>query len=343
MRHEISSNREAIGKRLFQSTINNEPVKTFSYDKSLIALSSSWPNLVADLGMHIGRFSTVLDTLPQPPLVSVNGQWVQIIGNTNLGDFTVYMPSKAAAAFLQLAHDDLDITSLEGGDAALIFEHILTGYILNFEEMLGTSIIIETITDVTRPVSANLLGFILPIDGENHACALQLGGQLYKAVEILVAPHCFPEEKQLDEKMIVHLGPVVLPARQAYLARIGEMINCGVQPSDIIKGFLMRSDGRYYPIHIEDERVEIVGELSDPVRLDEANRDNVFVTFGLGEVSLTAFQRKGLSQGSSLNVTRLPNNQANIYYQLRPFGQGHLAIHGQSLAVALDNVGAFVA
>lgn len=343
MRQELSTGNTNAGKRLFQSTINNEPEKKLSYNRSLIALASSWGGLIADLSLQIGNLSTVIEPLSQPPIVPGNNQWVQVIGHCSVGDFKIFMPSETAATFLQLSHQDLDISKLEGGDAALVFEHLLTDYIYKIEAILGTSFIIETVTDVAGPVDGELLGFEFKINGTPHTCALSLTGQLHEAVEHHVAPYSFIEEKLIDNKMLVHLGPVVLPSRQAYLARIGEMINCGVQPSDVIKGVLMRSDGKYYPINIEDERIEIIGELSDAVNFNDMNKDNVFVTFGLGEVSLTAYERSTIGKGTLINISRLPKNAVNIYYQMSPFGKGHLSILESNLAVTLDSVGAFVA
>ena len=73
------------------------------------------------------------------------------------------------------------------------------------------------------------------------------------------------------------------------------------------------------------------------------NKDNVFVTFGLGEVSLTAYERSTITTGTLINISRLPKNAVNIYYQMSPFGKGHLSILESNLAVTLDSVGAFVA
>lgn len=343
MRQEISKGKISSSKKLFQSSAPTVKESRFSYDKSLIALSSSWGGLIADLGVQLGDFYTIIDTLENPPGIPLNGNWVQIVGRSELGGFTVYMASEVTAVFLQLTDQELDISKLEGGDAALILEHLFTNQLTRLEAILGTNLAIESISDVDAPVTEKLLGFEFELNGKFQKAALSLTGGLYTLVESVVAPLSFPEEKKLDTRMIVHLGPVVVPARQAYLARIGEMINCGVEPSDVIKGVLMRSDNRYWPIHIEDEKIEIVGDLAEPVDFSkqDPNQENIFVTFGLGEVELSAYVRNTIGIGTTINTTRLPNNGANIYYQARPFGKGHLSILGENLAVTLDSVGAF--
>lgn len=341
MQSGFSTNTQGSGKKLFIPPVPKQTDNRFTYDKSLIALSSSWGGLICDLNIRIGSFATEIVTTNTPPLIQPNGNWIQIIGESNAGSFILYMQSDAAAFVLQLADNDLDITKLEGGDAALIFEHIFTDRLNRLEELVGVGLSIISITDVDAPVTGELLGFEFDIEGNLHQGAVQIHGDLHHLFEGIIAPHSFPEEKNLDNRLIVHLGPVVVPARQAYLARIGEMIDCGVEPSDIIKGVLMRCDGKYWPIHIEDEQMEIVGELAGPVQTSNETTENVFVTFGLGEVSLSPYERQNLTPGSKVNIDRLPNNGANIYYQARPFGQGYLSILGTHLAVTLDSVGAF--
>lgn len=341
MQSGLSLNTNRPGKRLFTPKVQAQPAKRFALDKALIALVSSWGGLICDLRVRIGTFSTEIITTNTTPNIAPNGGWVQIIGHSNAGGFSIFLPSQAAGFILQLADDDLNLGKLEGGDAALIFEHLFTYHLSTLENMLGTELSIISIEDVNAPVQGELLGFEFEIEGTQHQGAVQITGELHYEFEKLVAPNSFPEEKQIDNRMIVHLGPVVVSSRQAYLARIGEMIDCGVEPSAVIKGILMRSDGRYWPIYIEDEQVEIAGPLAGPVQISNETTENVFVTFGLGEVSLSAFERHSLTEGSKVNIQRLPDNHAHVYYQARPFGQGHLSILGSNLSVTLDQIGAF--
>lgn len=341
MQSGLSLNSNRPGKRLFTPNVQAQPERRYEFDKTLIALVSSWGGLICDPRVQIGSFFTDLVTTFTAPNIAPNGRWIHIIGQSNMGAFSIFLPSEAAGFILQLADDDLNIGKLEGGDAALVFEHMFTYHMNMLEDMLGAELSIISITDVDAPVSGELLGFEFDIEGTTHQGALQITGELHYEFEKLVAPNSFPEEKKIDNKMIVHLGPVVVTARQAYLARVGQMIDCGVEPSAVIKGVLMRSDGRYWPIFIEDEQIEIAGPLAGPVKISNETTENVFVTFGLGEVSLSVFERHNLVEGSKVNIKRLPNNSAHIYYQARPFGLGHLSILGSNLSVTLDSIGAF--
>lgn len=341
MQPGLSLNTNRPGKRLFTHNMQAQPEKKYAFDKTLIALVSSWGGLICDLRIQIGTFFTEIITTDIAPNITPNGNWIRIIGHSNAGEFAIYMPSEAVGFILQLADDGLNIGKLEGGDAALIFEHMFTYHISMLESMLGAELSILSIEDVDAPVTGEILGFEFDMEGKTHKGAVQVTGDLHYQLEKLVAPNSLPEEKNIDSRMIVHLGPVVVTARQAYLARIGEMIDCGVEPSSVIKGVLMRSDGRYWPIYIEDEQIEIAGPLAGPVQTSNETTDNIFITFGLGEASLSAFERHTLVEGSKINIQRLPNNGANIYYQTRPFGQGHLSILGSNLSVTLDSIGTF--
>jgi len=323
------------------SASGNVSQTDLNYDKSLIAIASSWPGLVADLSFEYGGLNLVADTLPSASMVIANGNWVQVAGHTELGKFSIYMPSHACGALLRASDNELNISKLGGRDAALVLEHIFSQKLYQLEEILGTELVIEKIADVSVDAKEDLLGLELEIDGEKYVCALGVHGKLQEVFESVIGQHSIPAEKHLDGRMIVHLGPVVVPARQAYLARIGEAIDCGVNPSDVIQGVLMRADGRYWPIYIEDEEIEIAGDLSGPVIIPKEKSDQVFVTFGLGEVSLNAYTRSKLEIGSRVSVERIPDNGANVYYQTRPFGQGSLSILGSNLAVNLNRIGAF--
>lgn len=341
MQFGFSSGNQGSGKRLFTPSVNNKPSNIIEYDKSLIALVSSWGGLICDLRIQAGELFTEIVTTNTPPQVSGNDQWIEIVGQSNAGSFSIFMQSDVVALLLQQADHTLNISKLEGGDAALIFEHIFTDKLNALENLLSVELSIASIADVEGLVKGELLGFEFELDGNHHQAALQVRGELHNILEASVAHQSFPDEKNIDNKLIVHLGPVVVPARQAYLARVGEIIDCGVEPSSIIKGVLMRSDGRYWPIFIEDEQIEIAGPLAGPVQTSNEATDQIFVTFGLGETSLSAYDRQTLNIGSKVNIQRLPNNGANIYYQARPFGQGHLSILGSNLAVTLESVGVF--
>jgi hypothetical protein len=326
---------------LFTPKVEAKPASGFTYDKSLIALASSWPGLICDTTIRIHDYQTEIVTTRTPPAISMDGRWVQIIGKSNAGGFTIFLTAEATGTFLQLTDANLDLSKLEGGDAAIILEHLFTNHLNLLEELLGAELSVSSITDVSAPVSGELLGFEFMMDGALQKGALQITGELHQIVEQIVGQNSFPEERAVDDRLVVHLGPVVVTAKQAYLARPGEMIDCGVEPSAIIKGVLMRSDGRYWPIFIEDESVEIAGELAGPVQFNNESQDTIFVTFGLGDVHLSAFDRRTLATGTKVNVQRLHNNEAEIYYQARPFGKGSLSILGTNLAVTLSSIGSF--
>jgi len=143
MQSGLSLNTNRPGKRLFTPKVQAQPAKRFALDKALIALVSSWGGLICDLRVRIGTFSTEIITTNTTPNIAPNGGWVQIIGHSNAGGFSIFLPSQAAGFILQLADDDLNLGKLEGGDAALIFEHLFTYHLSTLENMLGTELSIK--------------------------------------------------------------------------------------------------------------------------------------------------------------------------------------------------------
>ncbi len=308
---------------------------------SMLALHSAWPYLVTDLSFQFGTLSASADPVDHAPVITQDGEWVCVEGSSSVGEFYVYLPLDAAEILLQAANEDLNTSSLNQADAALVLEHVFTHTMHQLENVLGADLKLDQFSTPAFPLPTELLGFEFQINGQVFEGALHVRGKLHEWFEYVVAQRANPDEKKLEARMIVHLGPVVLPSAGAYMARAGETIDCGVEPSAVIHGVLLRADKYYWPIYIEDNTVEIAGPLTGPVQFPENADDYVYVTFGLGEVSLTAFVRSQLDVGSRIEIERIPNNGAHVYYQTKPFAQGHLSILGQNLAVQLDEIGSF--
>ncbi len=310
-------------------------------DPTLLSINSSWPGLIADLSLQYGELNLSAKTAARAPSVKPNGDWVQVSGGSSVGSFTIYMPANVCAAILEASDQKLDITQLDGTAAALVFEHVTSYRVEQLEEVLGCDLTFTKVTDVTQSIFEPLLGLEVYHDGETYNAGLKVNGKLAEWFEFVVANNSNLEERSLSETMSVQLGPVILSDRQAYLVRTGGIIDCGVMPSEVIHGILLREDKKYWPIYIEDSSIEIAGPLSGPAVFDEENRSQVFVTFGIGEIKLSAVERMNLEIGSSVNVTRYADNGAKIYYQTKPFAMGSLALHGDNLAVTLNTIGAF--
>lgn len=311
------------------------------FKDTVFSINSTWAGVVADLSLHYGDLRIAAETTEASPTIGVNGGWVQVAGTSSVGTFNLYLPAQICLLVLEAADPVLDIEELDGSAAALVFEHVVSQRLQQLEGVLGADLAIAKIADVTRPVNEKTYGLNLTHDGNTYPAAVAASGQLLEWLEIVTQQYSNPHERNLDETLTVHLGPVVVPNRQAYLARHGEMIDCGVKPSEVIKGVLMRKDGYYWPIFIEDNSIEISGTLAGPVVFAETDTDQVFVTFGIGSVKLDAVSRMGLAPGSRIDVERLPDNGANIFYQAKPFAKGKLALRGENLGVQIESIGAF--
>lgn len=311
------------------------------FKDTVFSINSTWAGVVADLSLTYGDLRIDAETTEATPDIDVNGGWVQIAGTSSVGTFNLYLPAQICLSILEASDPVLDIEELDGSAAALVFEHVVSKRLQQMETVLGADLAIAKIADVTRPVQEKTHGLKLTHDGNSYPAALSASGQLLEWLEIVTQQYSNPHERTLDETLVIHLGPVVVPNRQAYLARAGEMIDCGVKPSEVIKGVLMRKDGYYWPIFIEDNSIEISGALAGPVAFSDADTSQVFVTFGIGSVKLDAVNRLNLAPGSRVEIDRLPDNGANIYYQAKPFAKGNLALRGENLAVQIDSIGTF--
>jgi len=310
-------------------------------DPTLLSINSTWPGLIADLTLQYGELYLSANTASRAPVVNPSDEWVQIMGGSSVGSFSLYLKTDICVAILEASDQNLDITQLDGTAAALVFEHVTSYRVEQLESVLGCDLSFTKVSDVTGPVREPLLGLQIDYDGKTHSAAICVTGKLAEWFEYVVANNSNLEERSLSEKMTVQLGPVTLSNRQAYLVRSGEIIDCGVMPSEIIHGILLREDRRYWPIYIEDSAIEIAGPLSGPTTFDENNEAHVFATFGIGEVTLRAVDRLNLDVGSRIDINRYADNGANIYYQTKPFGKGVLSLNGENLAVTLDKIGAF--
>lgn len=311
------------------------------FKDTVFSAESTWGGVVADLRFEYGDLHLKALTVSQKPTIDVSGGWVQVVGTSSVGGFNLYLPADLCLSVLEAADPVLDIAELDSTAAALVFEHVTTKPLSELEEVLGADLSISKIVDVSQPVTERIYGLNVEQDGKHYPAAISVSGKLHEWFEIVVGQYSNPHERELDERLIVHLGPVVIASRQAYLVRMGEKIDCGVQPSDVIKGVLMRQDGYYWPIFIEDNEIEISQQMAGPVNFSHADDTQVFATFGIGDVSVTAAERVKLAPGHRLKVNRIENNGANIYYQAKPFARGHLAICGENLAVEIDKIGSF--
>ncbi|MEL7428643.1 MAG: hypothetical protein AAFN43_01465 [Pseudomonadota bacterium] len=314
---------------------------TKAIDPSLLSINSSWPGLIADLSLEHGSFVIDASTSAMPPAVDGNGDWVQIEGASSSGCFILYLPASLCISILEAADASIDIEALDGETAAIVLEHVASQRLSQLEEVLGHDLAFKSLSDVNAEVTGRLLGLELRLQSEVHQAALKVSGKLLEDLEQTVNANANFEEKELPSTLSVQLGPVVVSTRNAYLARKGEIIDCGVMPSDVIHGILMRKDKRYWPIYIEDHSVEIAGPLAGPVDFSSVDDGQVYVTFGIGEADLTPLERSKAGVGTRIAVQRFPDNEARVYYQSRPFAKGALSLHGENLAVTLHAVGAF--
>ncbi len=315
------------------SNFNSKPE-----DQMVFSIRSTWAGLVADLSFQSGDQFVEVDTAPSAQIPAIDGSWCQVSGRSPTGRFSVFLPVSLLASLIDGIDEKLKLENLDCNTAAVLLEHALTPSLTKLENVLGSDLTLLEVSELRRAVTENLLGLVFNVNETTIHGALMVDGDLADRLEYVVQENSSAEEKNIDPTLVVHLGPVVLPTRDACLASTGSTIDCGVMPTEIIKGVLMRSDNRYWPIHIEDDAVEIAGELSAPVDFSRSGDENVFVTFALGQVELKPVERKNLQPGQKLQVERYPDNGARVHYQTVPYAEGSIVLLGDNLAVQLASL-----
>jgi len=309
----------------------------------ILTLRRAWAGLVADLRLIIENSTVTAVPNSAIPQIPADGSWLKVVGNGNSGNFDLFMPAVLLDLIFKKADENLDLGNIQSIDAAIILEHIFTERLEALEAIFGQKLTFEYIEMVEQVPAGSALGFDVKVDAISYPAALTAQGQLFQALKQIVERNSNPQELELDPKMTVHFGPVVVPSKTAYQSAVGGTIDCGVTPNQNITGVLMRSDGRYWPVQIEDEVIKIAGELAPPVDFSKTQADRVFATFVIGTIELDAFQRGQIQNGTTLPVNRFADNKTDVYFQNRHYASGHLKILNENLAVQIDMVGSNVA
>jgi len=304
-----------------------------------LSLQASWPGMLADLSFVTSAITLVAMPTASVPKIQTDGSWTMLSGSAGQnGRFCLFVPGKTACKILELADPTIKFEKLLGADASLILEHVFSNGLVAIEETLDVELTFDQLGDVVKAPLEGLLGLQVDLEGERHDAALFIEGDLHDRLEYFTAERFDPLERDLDPLLEVHLGPVVLPAARALSAKPGETIDCGVSPSDTVRGVLMRRDGRYWPVFIEDDCVEIVGDLLGPVQISDG-LEHVFATFVLAKVRLNAVERQQLVIGARIAVERLPDDGVELHYQASPYGMGSLTVFSGNLGVTINRVG----
>ena len=320
------------------ASITETPISAKSAAMDALSLRSAWSALIADLNMICGETPLTAKPNGLVPYIQTDNSWAKFSGKARNGSFNVFLPIQLADDILKAQDANLAFSSLLSEDAALVFEHIFSNKLGALEEAIGTNLALDKSTTVTVPVIGTLLGLDIEFAGKSYSAAIQTDGAFATQINSSIEANSSPEESKISSELSIHFGPIVLASKVARQAKPGETINCGVAPNDLISGVLMRKDGAYWPIHVEDDAIEIIADLVKPDQNTRPQYDRVFVTFVIGTVELSAFERQQLAAGKQININRFENNHVDIFYQNKPFAKGHLKLVDGYLAVEYDEI-----
>ena len=307
-------------------------------EKPSILLKMNWADVVGDVSFAAGERSVRIETAPFEPGLTAPGPWLLVTGRAGAELFALLIEQRFA---LMLArHHDRDMRRFpaEPGDGALLMEFCLQPLLENLEAELGKPITLE-LADSCATVPAHSWLCLAATSGEDvFQIGLAPGPAAMGLLSELAESHADPAEKQVSDRLIVKVGPVALPTEEALTSGPGDKFDTGIDPAGEVRGVLERSDGKFWPILIDDDEVTIAGDLRPPINLDEPS-GKVLVGFEIGEIVVGARDRRAITIESRLPVNRVPGNGVIIWLNRATHGNGRLDLVDGSLAVAIDTSG----
>ncbi|MCB1457727.1 MAG: FliM/FliN family flagellar motor switch protein [Nitratireductor sp.] len=305
-------------------------------------LLALWGNVVADLGFRVGDRLFDIETIAGTTLPDTGGEIVMIAGLFGNETFRLGIELSALIAMLQAIDPEIRQLPRDPDDAVLACELVASGLFSRMENALGESVrLISLQRGAERAISAQLRE-LLPVTissgGYQWWAGLQPGQGMAGIIEPFARANQHRDEKLIDRSMSVCIGPVAMATDQVYRARAQSIVDCGFDPSNDVRGVLIRSDGKYWPVVIDDEAIEITGNLRDG-GLMRAGSGSTLVTIRIGEVTLSPSQRLKIEQGTRILVARIPGNQAEVMVGRKALCHGELDIVDGSLAVRIADWG----
>ncbi|MEZ5792462.1 MAG: FliM/FliN family flagellar motor switch protein [Nitratireductor sp.] len=293
------------------------------------------------MGFRVGEKLFEIETVFGDQTISPSGQTVVIEGSFGAEPFLVHVAAPALIAMLQAV--DPAITNLPSMpvDALLACEAIASNLISRIEEATGEMIALHSLSLLRagNRVSSGMLGASIASGGNQWPAGFEVGPRAASWLEGYAAANQHPAEKRISRQMAVCIGPVAMATEQVYRARPGAIVDCGVDPSADVRGILLRSDGSYWPISIEDEVIEVTGSLRGPVPM-RAGTGSTIVSMRIGDVTLTPSERLRIEPGTRILVSRIPENLAELRVGSKALCHGELDVVEGTLAVRISATGA---
>jgi len=280
-------------------------------------------------GMQWSAASTPITELPE----NLEG-WVTLTLHGDRHQFEALLPLQFFETALAIRYPNVNLRALEEPDRQLIIEETLSDPLSQMENFLGEyQEITRARASIWDDVHSNSLQFSVENNESRFTGFLNIKDPLAERITERVMPFSSVDEKRVSNDLQIMIGPIALDNHAFSNVTLGQFIDCGVQPSDTIRGFVWRSDDSYWPGFVEDEQFLISGKKAwidfGPAR----KADKTLVSLQFADANVTAIDRLTINEGDRVNVNRFENNEVRIFANDVEHGFGRLLIHKGNLAV----------
>ena len=222
---------------------------------------SIWRNCLLSLPFVIGnqRFLAATSAVSTP--FSGDSVLVGLKLSNGHQAFNLVVPEAFLEDVISANSAGISMHVTEDDDLILVIEQVISEPLEQIANLLGAYCEITGIERDLAPKAAND-GFQFDVtdpSGVLHRCAVLFDDRLEARIIERIEPVSSPHEKTVADHLDVRIGPIILSRQDIARLSTGQILDCGVQPTDQIRGLLLRSDDQFWPGFIDDSGIQISG------------------------------------------------------------------------------------
>lgn len=293
-----------------------------------------WRHCVLSFSLSMGGISWSAASTPITELPERLEGWVTLTLHGSRYQFETLLPLPFFEAALARSYPNVNLRALEEQDRLLIIEELLSDPLSQLESFLGEYLeITRARATIAHDVNSNSLQFSVEHNESRFVGFLNIKDPLAERITERVMPFSSVDEKRVSNGLQIMIGPIALDNHEFSNVTLGQIIDCGVQPSDTIRGFIWRSDDSYWPGFVEDEQFLVSGKKAWIDFSSARKADKTLVSLQFADANVTAIDRLTITEGDRVNVNRFENNEVRIFANDVEHAFGRLLIHNGNLAV----------
>ena len=301
-----------------------------------VEITTNWPAVIGELAVPLANRELIVETAARDTSAETDWRMVLLTGKAGGYDFAAALEIGLVNLVMQAQDPDLVLLPEHTEEAACLLEHILAPLVEVLESHIGISIGIEHALVVERLPQHEWLHLIAGYGAENYRLVVAVPDNLQSWLGNFVHGNANGYEKAIEKRLSVRVGPVTLSRDLADNLSAGTCISTGLKPNGRVQGTLMRSDGRYWPVIIDDSSVKIDYDLMPAMNLLEQH--DIWACFEIGMVEMPHSTRIKIARGDSLDINRITGGATRIWLNGQPAGWGTFDLVGGVIAVRVVNV-----